>query len=111
MTPPDSRAPAMPEIAERLVALYEHPFGGKQRGRYRVSMKLMRWLFGQRRVWPEQIKALQRALYERGYVLIDLEAYFVIVSQNTFTNYRRVNDATISTVGGQADVGPGDPDS
>lgn len=78
--------------ADRLVALYEQPFGGKIRGRYRVSMKLMRRLLDQRRVWPEQIEAIQRELYQRGFVLLDLETYFVVVNQQTFASYRRINE-------------------
>jgi hypothetical protein len=104
MTPPETGVPAVSEIAERLAALYDQPFGGKRRGRYRVSMKLLCGLFGRQRIWPEQVVALQRALYERGYALVDLEAYFVVVSHNTFTNYRRVNDAVLSGGGDDDDA-------
>jgi len=85
-------------VVERLVTLYDHPFGGKPRGRYRVSMKLMCRLLNQRRVWPEQIEAIRRGLYETGYVLVDLENYFVVVSQRTFSSYRRLNEASIATL-------------
>ena len=85
---------------ERLVALYEQPFGGKSRGRYRISMKLMCGIFGQRRVWPEQREPLRRELYERGYLLVDLETYFVIVSLQTFVNYRRVNKGGVESLTG-----------
>jgi hypothetical protein len=86
-------------VTDRLVALYERPFGGKPRGRYRISMKLMCRIVGQRRVWPEQIEAIRRSLYERGYLLVDLETYFVIVSQQTFVSYRRLNEASIDKAG------------
>jgi hypothetical protein len=85
--------------ADQLAALYEQPFGGKVRGRYRVSMKLLRQVLGCRRVYPEVFQALSRALYERGYVLIDLENYFVVLSQRTFGGYRRVNDAALHPYG------------
>jgi hypothetical protein len=84
------------DVRTRLVALYEHPFAGKPRGRYRISMKLMRQLMGVRRVWPEQIEELRRSLYEMGYLLIDLETYFIVVSQQTFASYRRVNESVIA---------------
>jgi hypothetical protein len=83
------------DVIDRLVALYERPFGGKPRGRYRISMKLMCRIVGQRRVWPEQVEAIRRGLYERGYQLVDQETYFAIVSQQTFVSYRRVNEASI----------------
>ena len=82
-------------LAQRLAALYETPFAGKERGRYRLSMKHLRRLTGQRRVYPETIAALTRALYERGYVLVDMESYFAILSQRTFSSYRRLNDSAL----------------
>ncbi|UCH73213.1 MAG: hypothetical protein JSU82_12730 [Rhodospirillales bacterium] len=82
-------------LAERLAQLYETAFAGKPRGRYRLSMKHLRQLTGCRRVYPETVSAIARALYERGYVLIDMETYFVVLSQRTFSSYRRVNDAAL----------------
>jgi len=99
---PTRTAQQYSEIAKRLVALYDEPFGGKERGRFRISMKLVRTLFGARRVWPEEMEALRRALYEEGYILIDLESYCVVVSLQTFANYRRVNDSSVAAV----DTGP-----
>jgi len=83
------------KAADHLVAIYNEPFGGKPRGRYRLSVKLLRQLLGQRRVWPDQVVALSRALYERGYALIDLESFFVVVAHQTFNNTRRANEAGI----------------
>jgi len=83
------------KAADHLVAIYNEPFGGKPRGRYRLSAKLLRQLLRQRRVWPDQVVALSRALYERGYALIDLESFFVVVAHQTFNNTRRANEAGI----------------
>lgn len=85
----------MEALAQRLAELYETPFAGKERGRYRLSMKHLRRLTGQRRIYPEMIVALSRALYERGYVLVDMESYFAVLSQRTFSSYRRLNDSTV----------------
>lgn len=82
-------------LAERMERLYETAFAGKARGRYRLSMKHFRVLTGCRRVYPETIMAVARALYERGYVLIDMETYFVVLSQRTFSSCRRVNDLVL----------------
>ncbi len=86
---------AIDVLARRLAELYETAFAGKARGRYRLSMKHLRRLTGQRRVYPQTIAAVARALYERGYVLVDMETYFVVLNQRTFASYRRVNDAVI----------------
>lgn len=78
--------------ASRLVALYEEPFGGKTSGRYRISAKIVRQIAGRRRLYDTDIVDLRRALFELGYVLIDLDSYFVIMSANAFVNYRRANE-------------------
>lgn len=99
-------------IAANLAALYEEPFGGKQRGRFRVPIKLVRRMLRQKRIWPDQIDAIRRAMYEIGYVLHDMESYWVVVSQRTFSSYRRVNEAGLVRVIGalesEDDDGPED---
>lgn len=90
-------------VAANLVTLYEEPFGGKRRGRYRIPIKLAQRLLRQKRIWPDQIEAIRRALYERGYVLHDMDSYWVIVSQKTFSSYRRVNEASLVKIVGQLD--------
>ena len=82
-------------VADQLAALYEQTFGGKPRGRYRVPLKLVRQLMGRRRLYEDDIRDLARALVERGFVLIDLDSFFVVMSVNSFVNYRRVNEDCI----------------
>ena len=77
---------------DRLCKLYEQPFGGKQKGRYRIPMKLVRQLVGRQRLYEDDVRDLSRAMLEKGYVLIDMESFFVVMSANTFVNYRRAND-------------------
>lgn len=86
------------QIAEALALLYEQRFGGKERGRYRISMKHMRALTGRKRVPPEAIRKIGEELFELGYVLVDLETYFVVLAQRTFSSYRRVSDGCLSAV-------------
>lgn len=90
--------PTARQVAERLAALYERGFGGKERGRYRVSMKHMRAMTGRRRVSEEAIREIGRELFELGYVLIDLETFFVVLAQRTFRSYRRVSDAALEAL-------------
>lgn len=78
-------------IAKQLAALYEAPFGGKDRGRFRISMKLMCELAGRRRLYAEDVRAIGRELFELGYVIIDMETYFAVLSQRTLRSYRRIN--------------------
>lgn len=83
------------ETAAKLAALYSKSFGGKASGRYRISAKLVRTLAGRRRLYEDDLRDLTRAMVELGYVLVDMDGFFVVMSANTFTNYRRANDETI----------------
>ncbi|MGH1417877.1 MAG: hypothetical protein ACRBCJ_03365 [Hyphomicrobiaceae bacterium] len=78
-------------LAEQLADLYEAPFGGKERGRFRVPMKLMCQIADRRRLYEEDVKEISRALFELGYTLVDMETYFCVLRQRTFASYRRVN--------------------
>ncbi|KUO58460.1 MAG: hypothetical protein APF80_01515 [Alphaproteobacteria bacterium BRH_c36] len=79
-------------VADRLAALYNGPFGGKDNGRYRIAAKLVRALAGRRRLYEDDVRDLSRAMIERGFVLIDMDSFFVVMSANTFVNYRRANE-------------------
>lgn len=82
----------MDDIADRLVVLYERSFGGKAKGRFRIANKLVRSMMNRKRLYETDVEALKRAMIERGFVLIDMESFFVILSANTFVNYRRANE-------------------
>lgn len=82
-------------IACQLAELYEKEFGGKERGRFRISLKLLQELAGRRRLYTDDIQIIGRELFERGYVLIDMESFFAVLSQKTLTSYRRVNTETL----------------
>ena len=87
----DFQATPMARTADHLESLYSRAFGGKPKGRYRVSAKLVREIAGRRRLYEGDVRALTRAMLERGYVLVDMESFFVVLSANTFVNYRRAN--------------------
>jgi uncharacterized protein YcgL (UPF0745 family) len=87
--------PDFDTVADRLAELHGRPFGGKPKGRYRIAMKLVRSLAGRRRLYEDDVRALGRAMLERGFVLIDMESFFVVTSANTFVNYRRANEACV----------------
>lgn len=86
----------MSATADRLAELCNRPFGGKLKGRYRIASKLVRNLAGRRRLYEDDIRDLTRAMLERGYVLIDMDSFFVVMSANTFLNYRRANETCVT---------------
>lgn len=75
--------------AKKLANMYADDFGGKPSGRYRISRKLICEMAGQRRLYEEDVTSLTRALLEHGFVLIDMESFFIVISANAFVNYRR----------------------
>lgn len=77
--------------AARLADLYSQEFGGKPSGRYRIPEKLLKEMMGRKRLYPEDRTAISRALFELGFVLIDMDSFFVVMSSNAFVNYRRVS--------------------
>ena len=78
--------------ADRLAALYDEDFGARPKGRFRISMKYLRQLADRKRLYADDLLELKREVYELGFVLIDLETFFVVISQRTFSNYRRVSE-------------------
>ncbi|MGA9436145.1 MAG: hypothetical protein WBV62_18095 [Roseobacter sp.] len=79
-------------LADKLAGLYAEQFGGKSSGRYRVAAKAIRDAAGRRRLYEDDVRDLTRAMFERGYVLIDMDSFFVVMSAKSFVNYRRAND-------------------
>ena len=84
------------DVASQLAALYEQPFGSKDAGRYRISSKLVRQMAGRRRLYEDDVRTLARAMLELGFVLIDMDTFYVVMSANTFVNYRRANEDCLS---------------
>lgn len=90
------QAQELVSVAERLCALYAESFAGKKSGRYRISAKLVQGLAKRKRLYESDVTLLARMMFERGFVLIDMGSFFVVLSANTFVNYRRVNDDVVS---------------
>ena len=85
-------------MAAQLIKMYDSGFGGKEAGRYRISLKHLKAMCGRRRISSKEIEKLKRHIYELGFVLVDLENFYILLSQKTFTNYRRINDEIISSI-------------
>lgn len=80
------------DTSRRLADLYDRKFGGKEGGRYRIAAKLLRDMAGRRRLYEGDVRALTRALFEHGYILIDMDTFYVVMNANSFVNYRRANE-------------------
>ena len=86
------------QIASDLVTLYSEAFGGKTNGKFRISRKFLRQICGRRHLPPAFLEAVTDSLFESGFVLIDLETHFAVISQPNFNSYRRVTTAAVAKV-------------
>ena len=92
----ERRAPDV--VAGDLVRLFGARFGGAAAGKYRISRKFLRQLAGRRKLSDAYVCALAEEMFERGYVLIACESYFIVLSQRQFASFRRVTAAAIDRV-------------
>lgn len=85
-------------VAALLADLYGQEFGGKRLGKYRISRKYVRQLAGRQRLTPDFINELGDELFERGFVIADLETFFAVLDHRLFNSYRRVPSTAIGNV-------------
>ena len=84
------------EIAEILSQIYEEGFGGKERGRYRISRSNLRTLSGRKRLEDSIIDSVIDSTYEKGLVVTDLGDEFSVIHEGVMHNYRRVSRKLVS---------------
>lgn len=86
------------ELVNDLVRLSAERFGGVSGGKYRISRKFLRQLAGRRKLPDDYLSALAEEMFEAGFVLVDCESYFIVLSQKQFASYRRVTSAAVNRV-------------
>jgi len=77
------------EVAQFLRKIYDTSFGGKERGRYRISRKELSELSGRKRLEYSIIDKIVDEAYEVDLVVIDLGDYFAVVESDVMLNYRK----------------------
>ncbi len=100
----ETTRPTPTVIAAHLCDLYERSFGGKDRGRYRISRKLLRKLAGRERLPDDLMRELTDELFERGFIFVDMESFFVLLEQRLFRNYRRVPEGAVTALPGREEA-------
>ena len=78
------------EVAKQLFSIYESEFGGKDRGRFKISRSNLRRLAGRKRLEDTTVNRIADAALELGYIVIDLGDYFSVVEEAVMLNYRPV---------------------
>lgn len=75
------------ETAIRIIDIYNLAFGGKKHGRYKIAKDSLRTLTGNLRV-ENMVSDIDKILFEKGYLFIDIGAWFAILELRVLLNYR-----------------------
>lgn len=98
MSDKELEANSVDAVVEVLVALHGLRFGNRSSGKYRISRKYFRQISARRKLTPEFVGAVTDEIFEKGFVLIDLETHFVLMKQALFNSFRRVTDRAIALI-------------
>lgn len=77
------------QVADDLARIYELEFGGKDRGRFRLSRRQLRRLSGRGRLEDSILAQFVQHCYERGLVVTDLGDEFSVIEVAAMQNYRK----------------------
>src|SRR5262245_54249883 len=83
-------------IAKSLSQIYQETFGGKDRGRYKISRRNLRLLSGRKRLEDTTTAKIMESLYNLGFIMVDLGDDFAVVEEGVMLNYRPVPRAVLS---------------
>lgn len=85
------------EVSQFLSDIYEKQFGGKKRGRYRISRINLRSLSGRKVLQESIVEAITyRALEDFGLVITDLGDEFSVIEIDVLRNYRAVPKSVLN---------------
>jgi hypothetical protein len=77
-------------ICDILKEMYGQKFGGKEKGRYRISRSNLRKLMVINRLYDRDVEMIRDEMFQAGFTFLDHEDYFVVIESRTVGNYRRV---------------------
>lgn len=83
------------EVAKILISLHDRQFRSRRTGKYRISRSALRAVCGRHKLTERFLEEIETELFERGYVLVDLETYFAVMNQKLFDSFRRASSATV----------------
>lgn len=91
--------PASPEeIAESLKKIYEYQFGGKEKGKYRISRVKLRTLSKlntYEQLDDTAIEKIITAACKIGYIVVPVENYFAVLDGKLLLNLRSVTNTVL----------------
>ena len=84
------------DVAKDLADIYEKTFGGKKRGRYKISRGSLCSLSSRKRLEDSIIDKITDAAYDIGYIIVNIGEYFAVVEEGVMLNYRPVPKSVLS---------------
>lgn len=78
------------EMALLIKKIYELEFGGKSRGRFKISRSNFRQLSQRQRLEDSTIQRITDEAFELGFIVTDLGDHFAVVEHKVMMNYRPV---------------------
>lgn len=83
--------PSEAEVANRIRKLYESPFGGKNRGRFKIADELMRRLAGRPgRMEDGTLKKIQAEAHTHGLELSKKDGFYTVIEIEKMLAWRPV---------------------
>jgi len=86
------------EIAETLADFHEESFGGKIKGRYQITRKLMKELTGRKFLRQDFLDQITEHLYDLNLTLIDLAGdTFIVIPTKILEGYRKLTTGMVKS--------------
>ena len=85
------KSPTPQQVAKYLVKIHEMPFGGKKRGRMKITRAGLRELSKRGRLENAFLSSLTTEMFQEGFMFIDLDKYFVVIQAKVTRRYRSIS--------------------
>ena len=83
-------------VAKILADIHGKEFGGKPKGRYRISRARLLQFLGTTRLMDEDFDNLHDELLELGFSFLNFDAYFALIESSFSKNWRRMTKKLIN---------------
>lgn len=98
------------DVAIMLSDIYETAFGGKERGRFRISRNNLKLLADRKVIKQSFVDELKEEAWEYELVVVDLEDGFVVIDVNLLDSYRFAPKNVVKEIVEEFDEEYGDED-
>jgi len=78
------------QVVEIFKKIYDEEFGGRKRGRFRISRELVRKISGRKRLDSRFIEQVTEEGYEQDLIIINREDFFNVIEDRVMDSHRKV---------------------